>query len=71
MVVKKMNGRTMVSATPTQKIVKRTAARRPRMRPTRRLKTRTVMVKRMKRPSGTPVSAIFIPRKVCISHQFR
>lgn len=63
-VVKKMKGRTMVKATPTQKTVKRTAARRPRMRPTRREKMRTVREKRMKRPRGTPVRRMFMPRKV-------
>lgn len=59
-----MKGRTMVKATPTQKSVKRTAARRPRMRPTRREKMRTVREKRMKRPRGTPVRRMFMPRKV-------
>ena len=63
-VVKKTVGRTTTSATPTQKSVKRTAPKRPTTRPTTKLKMNTVRVKRMKRPSGMPVSRMFMPRNV-------
>lgn len=63
-VVKKMSGKTNASAVPTQNNVKSTAARRPTTSPTIKAKMKTVKEKRMNKPSGTPVRAMFIPRKV-------
>ena len=54
----------MLKATPTQNTVKSTAARRPRMRATIMAKRKMVIVKARKRNKGTPVKAMFMPRKV-------
>ena len=63
MVVMKTVGKSTMSAKPTQKDVKTSAASRPRRSETTRVETKTLVAKDTKRRSGIPLRTMWVRRR--------